>query len=45
MTFHVAGIAHVKETKSNQWVCAVNRDLAYETAKKAKIDGVKHFIF
>ncbi|CAM4161360.1 NAD-dependent epimerase/dehydratase family protein [Lederbergia lenta] len=44
--FHVAGIAHIKETKENEDLYyKVNRDLAYETAKKAKHDGVKHFIF
>jgi len=44
--FHVAGIAHIKETKENQSLYyKVNRDLAYETAKKAKLEGVKQFIF
>lgn len=44
--FHVAGIAHVKETKENQNLYyKVNRDLAYETALKAKEDGVSQFIF
>ncbi len=44
--FHVAGIAHQKETKKNQDLYyKVNRDLAVETAKKAKHDGVKQFIF
>ncbi len=43
---HVAGIAHIKETKSNRDLYyRVNRDLAYEVALKAKQDGVKHFIF
>ena len=47
--FHVAGIAHVdtgnpsEETKARYF--AVNRDLAVETARKAKREGVKHFIF
>jgi nucleoside-diphosphate-sugar epimerase len=46
VVFHVAGIAHVKETKDNfDSYYRVNRDLAYETAKKAKTDGVKQFIF
>ena len=37
-------IAHIKETKENQGLYyKVNRDLAYETAKKAKADGVKQF--
>lgn len=43
---HVAGIAHIKETKENaELYYIVNRDLAFETAKKAKSDGVKQFIF
>jgi nucleoside-diphosphate-sugar epimerase len=46
VVFHVAGIAHIKETKENQDLYyKVNRDLAYETAKKAKADGVKQFVF
>lgn len=44
--FHVAGIAHQKETKKNaRLYYEVNRDLAIETARKAKFDGVKQFIF
>lgn len=44
--FHVAGIAHQKETKKNAnlYYC-VNRDLAIEIAQKAKSDGVKQFVF
>lgn len=43
---HVAGIAHIKETKENQHLYyEVNRDLAVAVAKKAKLEGVKHFIF
>lgn len=46
VVFHVAGIAHIKETKENAPLYyRVNRDLAYETAKKTKNDGVKQFIF
>lgn len=46
VVFHVAGIAHIKETKENSDLYyKVNRDLAYETALKAKNDGVKQFIF
>lgn len=46
VVFHVAGIAHIKETKENHDLYyKVNRDLAYETAQKAKGDGVKQFIF
>jgi UDP-glucose 4-epimerase len=44
--FHVAGIAHEKETKQNEELYyKVNRDLAIGTAQKAKIDGVKQFVF
>ena len=44
--FHVAGIAHQKETKENASLYyKVNRDLAVETAEKAKRDGVKQFVF
>ena len=44
--FHVAGIAHRKETKENAHLYyEVNRDLAIETAKKAKADGAGQFIF
>lgn len=46
VVFHVAGIAHKKETKENASLYyKVNRDLVIETAKKAKEDGVKQFIF
>lgn len=41
---HVAGIVHVKE-KNDGLYYQVNRDLAFETAKKAKADGTKQFIF
>jgi len=46
VVFHVAGIAHIKETTDNQDLYyKVNRDLACETAQKAKEDGVEQFIF
>jgi len=46
VVFHVAGIAHVKETKRNRDLYyQVNRDLAVDTARKAKAEGVKHFVF
>lgn len=46
VVFHVAGIVHVKETKKNKDIYyVVNRDLAYETAEKAKVNGVKQFVF
>ena len=47
--FHVAGIAHAdvgkvsEETKTLYY--KVNRDLAVETAEKAKKDGARQFIF
>lgn len=46
VVFHVAGIAHVsKDPKLEQLYYKINRDLTIETAKKAKADGVKQFIF
>lgn len=43
--FHVAGIAHQKETKENaDSYYKINRDLAIEVAKKSKRNG-KQFIF
>lgn len=43
--FHVAGIAHVKEIKENKGLYyKVNRDLAYETARKAKGEGIRQFV-
>lgn len=44
--FHVAGIAHQRETRENAHLYyEINRDLATEVAKKSKFDGVKQFIF
>lgn len=44
--FHVAGIAHQKETKDNAEIYyKVNRDLAIEVATKVKQSNVKQFIF
>lgn len=44
--FHVAGIAHVSsDPKLKDLYYRVNRDLTIETAKKAKAEGVKQFIF
>lgn len=44
--FHVAGIAHVSADPSKKDLYyKINRDLAIETAEKAKKDGAKHFIF
>lgn len=46
VVFHVAGIAHIKETKENAALYyKVNRDLVYEAAQKAKHDSIKQFIF
>ena len=47
--FHVAGIAHadverISSSKRAKYY-EVNTDLAVETAKKAKADGVKQFVF
>lgn len=49
VVFHVAGIAHsdsgkISDEKAKLYY-SVNTDLAVETAKKAKEDGVKQFIF
>lgn len=44
--FHVAGLAHSTPKDSmKELYYKVNRDLAIETAKKAKNSGVKQFIF
>lgn len=47
--FHVAGIAHADtekvSEKTKQKYYAVNTDLAIETAKKAKAEGVLQFIY
>lgn len=44
--FHVAGIAHIKETAENASLYyTVNRDLAIATARKAKAEGVGQFVF
>ncbi len=46
VVFHVAGIAHRKETKENERLYyEVNRDLPIDVAKKAKVEGVGQFIF
>lgn len=46
VVFHVAGIAHIKETKKNRDLYfKINRNLAIETAKHAQVSGVKQFIF
>jgi nucleoside-diphosphate-sugar epimerase len=46
VVFHVAGIAHVSTDPSMEGLYyKVNRDLAIQTAQKAKAEGVKQFIF
>ena len=46
VVLHVAGIAHVSsDPKKEDLYYKVNRDLAIETAQKAKNEGVKQFIF
>lgn len=42
--YHIAAIVHVKENDAEKYF-SVNRDLAVEVAKKAKVEGVKQFIF
>ncbi|OUO90134.1 NAD-dependent epimerase/dehydratase family protein, partial [Cloacibacillus sp. An23] len=44
--FHVAGIAHVSADPSKKDLYyRINRDLAIETAQKAKADGARQFVF
>ena len=46
VVFHVAGIAHVSADPSKEDLYyKINRDLAIETAEKAKAEEVKQFIF
>lgn len=46
VVYHVAGIAHIKEVPENEGLYyRVNRDLVIDVAKKAKMSGVKQFIF
>jgi len=42
--YHVAAIVHVNEAAAENYF-KVNRDLTFEVAKKARRDGVNHFIF
>ena len=45
VVFHVAGIAHIKETKKNASLYyEVNEQLAVAIAEKSKTDGVSQFI-
>ena len=44
--YHVAGIAHIRETAENaEAYYKVNRDLAVDTARKAKECGISQFVF
>lgn len=44
--YHVAGIAHRKETEENAYLYyEVNRDLVLKVAEKAKRENVKQFVF
>jgi len=46
VVFHVAGIAHVSsDLRMEELYYKVNRDLTIETANKAKVEGIKQFIF
>lgn len=46
VVFHVAGIAHVSsDPNMEELYYKVNRDLTIETARKAKAEGVKQFVF
>jgi nucleoside-diphosphate-sugar epimerase len=42
---HLAALVHQMKGAPEKKYFEVNSDLAFETAKKAKKDGVKHFIF
>lgn len=44
VVYHIAAIVHVKENYTEKYF-NVNRDLTFEVARKAKKEGVKHFIF
>jgi len=46
VVLHVAGIAHIKETRKNRHLYSkINTDLANDVAIKTKSSNVKHFIF
>lgn len=46
VVYHVAGIAHKKEVKENEYLYyQVNRDLAIDIAEKAKSEQIHQFIF
>jgi len=41
---HLAALAHQSKSVPEEQYYKINRDLAYEVAKKAKSQGVKHFV-
>jgi nucleoside-diphosphate-sugar epimerase len=43
--FHLAAIVHKMNGDPKDDYFSINRDLAFEVAKKAKLQGVKHFVF
>ncbi|MBP1154393.1 MULTISPECIES: NAD-dependent epimerase/dehydratase family protein [unclassified Paenibacillus] len=46
VVFHVAGVAHVStDPKLEETYYKINRDLTINSAKKARAEGVKQFIF
>jgi len=46
VVLHTVGLAHVKETRRNAPLYyRINRDLAVETAEKARAGGVRQFIY
>lgn len=42
---HLAALAHQMSGAPEEEYFRINRDLAYEVAKKGKAEGVKHFVF
>jgi len=45
VVFHVAAIVHQDKSIPEETYFKVNSDLAFEVAQKAKMDGVKQFVF
>lgn len=45
VVIHLAAIVHQSKSVDASQYSLINRDLAFRVAKKAKDDGVKHFIF
>lgn len=42
---HLAALVHQPNNKNDEQYYQINRDLAFETAKKAKLEGVTQFVF